>query len=97
VVNQWIVAVVMWGLMLGPTVFATWWAHHRRVGSPEIWLVPVAVLMAISIVVIVLALVASFVSAARQLRGHEPREPWLRTTYQDESADSESLEIPKVW
>lgn len=97
VVNQWMFAFIVWGMMLGIAVITTWLAYNRGIDSPDIWLVPVAALMAVSALGLVVALAVGLVSALRQLRGHEPREPWFTTSYDDEGAGPESWQIPKIW
>jgi hypothetical protein len=97
VVNQWVVAGVIWGLALGPAALAMWWAYRLGIDSPEIWLAPLVGLMSISALALFVTLAGEFVSALRQVRGHEPRGPWLSFSYENDGADPELWEIPKLW
>ena len=97
VVNQWVVSFAMWAMLLGPAVLATWWAHRLGINSPEIWLAAPVALWSLATLAMFLWLAIACVSALRQMRGHEPREPWLSFSYDDDGADHVPWEIPKLW
>jgi len=95
VVNQWLIAVIVWAMVLGPPGAAMWWAHVR--GVPDVWLVGIGVFMAIWAIALAFVMIVVLVSSVRRLRGHPAREPWFTTTWEHEDVDPYSWKIPKLW
>jgi hypothetical protein len=98
VIKQWMIVAGSWGLLLGPSALAIWWAQSRSMEPLITWLLAPAVLLTgLSILVAMGALAVEFVGAVRQLRGLEPRKPWFSVSYEQQGADPEPWEIPKLW
>ena len=97
VVNQWVVAVVVWAVVLGMPALAAWWAHHHGFDSTGVTIAVGVAFGGLFVLVAVMAMTMLIASSIRQLRGREPRDPWFTTSWEHEDVDPDSWEIPKVW